>query len=88
MGRGRVRLSSVALDKGGQIGPDARQLLSEDGDGIVKDDRLMLEAICYLVAPCGHRVNGSDHVGYEHLIHGSREAVGEPSHHVAESLLR
>ena len=86
--RGREGLFSVALDKGGPIGPEARQLLPEDGDGIVKDDRLMLEAIGYLVAPCGYRVNGSDHVGDEYLIDGTREAVGEPSQHAAESLLR
>jgi hypothetical protein len=88
MGRGRKRLSSVAVGKGSQIGPHACQFLSEDGDGIVKDDCLMLEAIGYLVAPCGHRVNGSDQVGDEYLIDGTRKAVGEPAHHVAQTLPR
>ena len=52
----------VVADKRPRFGPEAHDLFPENGDRIVQDDVLMLQAIRQFVAAVRQRVNGSDHV--------------------------
>jgi len=76
-GRGRT-----AIFAGQRIrrGPEPRDLFPEDGDGIVEDDVLVLQAIRQFVAAVRQRVDGSDHIGDDFPIHAAGPVRHAPHH--------